>query len=598
MPSQLAVDLSRSRVRAVEFDGTSKTPKVKAFVAADVAAPAPPAEGEGAPDAQANWSYATGLAALAEQRRLPRDPSGVALASSDCTFRDLELPFTTSDQIDKVIKFEAESHLQLVEIDSVVVSYQPLDADGRGGSRLIAVACAKERIRAVLHDLNTIGIDPQTADLHLTALYTTLCFPGYLQPTPIAPVDAPPSERPIVETVMVLECDADVTHLLVARGDTLVAARAIRLGTAPPRVVVPVVATAPGGEAATAEAAAGDDSLVVVDDLSGDGGHGHGKKGGGDYFARLRREVQRTLFKLGPSAEAPSRVFVCGSAVLEREFASRLEREIGMPVEVLKPFERVGHELDGETLEKANAEGLAALGVALRMLGYAGGSRVELRQEEVRYARRFDQVKSALSTMAMVALVCVAAFWIDRMKRSDAKDRERTNAAMAALGEFQQHTESDALMRLVKGDHDAALTAVGQAKAELTKRRAELKTDLGRGGTIPTLPSGLDYLNAVVEAIDNRLSVIGRIEILSIDLDVMRGDEKNPKPLIKLKLYLTGPTEVDALMRALRESPAVATVDDPTTSTTKEGRFEVSNLDINLKPNWDARKSAKEEKAP
>src|SRR5262249_14251597 len=155
--------------------------------------------------------------ALFAERRLARDPAAVALTSLDCTFRDLELPFAEPDQIDKVIKFEAESHLQLVDIDSVVVSYQMLDADGRGGSRLLAMAFPKETLRRVLRDLNPVGVDPHFAELHLTALYTALKTTGYLAPAPVPPVDAPPELQPAAETVLVLECDSDATHLLIAR---------------------------------------------------------------------------------------------------------------------------------------------------------------------------------------------------------------------------------------------------------------------------------------------------------------------------------------------------------------------------------------------
>src|SRR5262245_48892538 len=148
MPIQLAVDLSRVRVRAVEIDGSAKSPRVKSFTAADVPPPAPPAEGA----EPARHGYAEALGALTSARRLAKDPAGVAIASLDCTFREIDLPFTTADQIDRVVKFEAESHLQLVDIDSVVVSYQILDSDGRGGSRLMIAACPKESIKATLAD--------------------------------------------------------------------------------------------------------------------------------------------------------------------------------------------------------------------------------------------------------------------------------------------------------------------------------------------------------------------------------------------------------------------------------------------------------------
>jgi Tfp pilus assembly PilM family ATPase len=554
MPSQLAVDLSKSRVRAVEIDGTPKSPRVRGFAAADVPAapaPPPPAEGEPAAEEQAArpFSYADALRALAAKKRLVKEPSAVALASLDCTFRDLELPFTTPDQLDKVIKFEAESHLQLVEIDSVVVSYQILDADGRGGSRLLATAASKELLRNVLRDLGTIGVDPQFADLHLTALYTALRATGFLVEPPPPPADAPPSEVDRGETTLVLECDPDLTHLLVARGTTLIAARAIRLG-------------APRGE-------------------------------GGDYLARLKREVQRTLFRLGPAGEAIERTLLLGSATRDAAFVEGVKRTLGEGVEVAKPFDQIQHDLEGEALEEANAEGTAALGVALRLLGVAGGSRVDFRQEEVRYARRFDQVKSALSSLAIAALVCMVLLCIERAKRHRVTERELFAATNAVLNEHADYAETRELGDRVNRREITPLKAVQQAQADLDQRFKELSTELGRSVTIPRLASGLDYLNAVIQAVQKDKEKIGRIEVTSIDLDVARDDGKRPQ--LRLKMLLNGPPEVDALVAALKGSPAVKTVPIPSTAVSKDGRLEVTGLDLDLVPNFEPKLAAKED---
>jgi Tfp pilus assembly PilM family ATPase len=587
MPSQAAVDLSRTRVRAVEIDGTAKSPKVRGFVAADVPPTEPAPEGE----PQHGPRYGEALREMANQRRLPRDPSAVALASVDCTFRDLDLPFTTRDQIDKVVKFEAESHLQLVEIDSVVVSYQLLEADGHGGSRLLTTACSKEVVRGVLRDLDGIGIDPHFADLHLTALFTALRATGYLVPPPDAPDGTPPGEAPKGDVVVVLECDADLTHLLVARGDTLIAARAVRLGVAPPKAAAP-----PAEETEKALPLADkdkdDETLVVVDDLAKEIGATTGGKraAASDYFSRIKREVQRTTFKLGPAAEHVTKVLLLGTATRDAGFVAHLESTLRTPVEVAKPFDRVECHLDPEALAAANAEGAAALGVGLRLLGDESGSRVDFRQEEVRYARRFDQVKVALSCAAIVALVCVALICIEQVKLYKTAEVSRLNAALAVVGEYSAYRpEGDALQKQLRTGASPVVVA-GQAVDELRKHRKGLEDDLGRSGTIPRLTSGLDYLNAVILSIDKAKEKIGRIEITSIDLNVGRNNGKNPQ--LKLKLLLNGPDKVDALLAALRSCPAVQQngVKNPTTNLYKDGRIEVTSLDVDLVPEYVARR--------
>ncbi len=592
MPIQLAVDLSRVRVRAVEIDGSAKSPRVKSFTAVDVPPPAPPAEGA----EPVRHGYAEGLAALAAARRLAKDPAGVAIASLDCTFREIDLPFTTPEQIDRVVKFEAESHLQLVDIDSVVVSYQLLDSDGRGGSRLLIAACLKETIKSTLDDLSTIGVDPQTADLHLTALYGALKATGFLVPPEPPPADAPPDARPMGETVIALECDADLTHLLVARGDTLVVARALRLGGEHAHAGQ----LGDGGKGEAGDKAHAhdhghehDETLVVVDDLGGE--EAKGKRGAGDWFARLRREISRTLLRLGPAAGEPTRVLLMGRATRDPAFAGHVQAALHLPVEVVAPYDRVAHDLDEAALAEANREGVAALGVALRMLGNGGGSQIEFRREEVRYARRFDQVKVALACCSIALLVAMALLCIERIRRVRALDAELFTAAGAVLAEYSTHAESQELYDKVNLRKVTPLAAVEQARSHLERISNDLREQLGRSTSIPRLPSGLDYLNSVITAIDGQLEKIGRLQLTTIDLDV--GKEK---PTLKLSGIVMTSESVDVLVRAIRSSPAVSNVQEPPVSGTKDQRLQFSNLEIELVKGFDPRagKEPAEEPAP
>jgi Tfp pilus assembly PilM family ATPase len=597
MASQLALDFCRYRLRAVEIDGHAKGAKVKAFVAVDVAAPAAPAEGQPAP----HWRWADAAKELVAKKRLVREPSAIAVASIDCTFRDLELPFTGSGEIDKVIKFEAESQLQQVDIDSVVVTYQLLDSDGRGGSRLLAAACAKDQLKRVFADLVPVNVDPHFADLHLSALYTALRFTGYFAPPPAPPADAPPDTVPEPETVLAIECDYDATHVLVARGEQLVGARAIRLGLAGKSIptgegeagaAVEAAPPSPPGEAAGVHAEHHehheDEDFVVVDDVGDEAPPlGPGRRIPADYFDRLAREVQRTLFKLGPVSDQLKRVLLLGPVAPSEAFRAHLEHKLRMPVEMAKPFDRVTHVLDDEALAHANAEGTAALGVALRLAGYEDGSRVEFRQEEVRYARRFDQVKVALSCLAIASFVLVALAFIERLKQQRVKTEELRSAVISILGEYEDHAENQSLRERVNKGAISLADAATQAKTDLDKRFNDLSSELGRSGTIPRLPSGLDYLNAVVSSLDKNLEKIGRLQLVSFDLDVSLG-----RTSLKLKGYVDASSSVDELLRALRACPAVKAAKDPTTTPAKDGHIEISNLEIELVENFDPRSAA------
>jgi len=328
-----------------------------------------------------------------------------------------------------------------------------------------------------------------------------------------------------------------------------------------------------------------EEDFVVVDDFGDEApALGPGRRIPADYFDRLAREVQRTLFKLGPVSDHVKRVLLLGPVAPSEAFRAHLEHKLRMPVEMAKPFDRVPHALDDEALAHANAEGTAALGVALRLAGYEDGSRVEFRQEEVRYARRFDQVKVALSCLAIASFVLVALAFIERLKQQRVKTDELRAAVVSILNEYEGHAETLSLRERVNKGAITLADAATQAKADLDLRFNTLSSELGRSGTIPRLPSGLDYLNSVVSSLDKNLEKIGRLELLSIDLDVSLG-----RTSLKLKGYVDSSSSVDALLSALRSCPAVKAAKDPTTTGAKNGGLEISNLEIELVENFDPR---------
>src|SRR5262249_29707984 len=148
--------------------------------------------------------------------------------------------------------------------------------------------------------------------------------------------------------------------------------------------------------------------------------------------------------------------------------------------------------------------------------------RVDFRQEQVRYARRFDQVKVALSCLAIAAFVLVALACIERGKQMNVKTESLRQGIYAILNDYEQEAENENLRDRVNKGQLTYVQAADTARRELTERRRKLGIELGRSKEIPRLASGLDYLNAVVIFIDKQRAKIGRIEITMVDLDVSR----------------------------------------------------------------------------
>ena len=563
MPSQLSIDLTRTSVCAVEIDGTAKKPVVKSFGLVHVDELAKDEEDQ-------ERALMRALQGHLKAHGATRDPAGAAFDSKDCTVREMELPFSADDQIQKVLKFEAESHLHLVDIDDVVVTYQKLTAD-RGGSRLLVMAYEKALILERFALLEQVGVDPQFVDVHLTALFTALIRTGYLVAEEIDEVPLPGAEPE--EAVVVLECDRDLTHILAVRGETLLGARAFRLSTG-------------GGSASHDESALDDDededddTLIVVD-FSEDEELPPAVVPQAGYLARLRREVQRTLLPLGLSDEV-RRLIVTGSLTRDQGFLEALSGHLGMEVEVARVFDQVEHSLDDQQLEVANASGTAALGVAFRLLDPTL-SDVDLRREECQYAKRFDQVKVALACMTIMLLILIALPTIERYKAYLLKQHDLREAAYAALREHEVRSSGD-LRESLNAGVITAKKVVQTVRDQIRKQQNSLASELGRTGAMEPVPSGLDYLNEIISVIDASLPQVGRLELNLLDLDLTKDT-----PILKIKGLMERQSSWDQLKTALLRCRVVESVGNPRLEPAKDGRTELNNLDVKLRRNVEFR---------
>ncbi len=572
MPSQLALDFNRVRIRAVEIDGTLKAPRVTAFAAADIRA-----HGDEDPEDIATRA----LAEMIKSQKLTRDPAACALDSYSCTFRELDLPFSQDDQIVKVLKFEAENHLPLVDIDDVVVDYQPI-GQPREGSHLLVMAYEKAAARTKFGIMDRSGVDPFFADLHLNALYGALRQLGVFAQTELESdeEEADDSPEPSLPT-LVIECDHDVTHLLVVDGDRLLGARAIRLGARTLGAEEPIPEPANLNPDGDGEADEDDDELVILDMEEDDDtelvGEGSAPRilATKDFFARLNREVQRTLFPLGLSDERP-RVLMLGPALQEEAFQQRIQVELGREVEVLRPFDLVEHDLDPDIADQANAEGAAALGVALRLLG-SEASRVDFRQEDLRFAKRFDQLKVPLSFLAVAAFLVAFLFFLVNMKEYLILKQELDDAAYVAVTTYQEYGSDEKILNDYRNRSRPPRRLVDDIRKELKDTRDDLASSLGREGSIPRVPSGLNILHELILAIDSHLGQLGRLELNNIELDLNKD-----QPVFKLKGKVLDPGKIDILMRALRENEYVAEVESSKVTGGKDGRVEFQSLQANL----------------
>jgi len=86
-----------------------------------------------------------------------REPVAMSWDSALTVFREMDLPFTSQEQIRKVIKYEAESHLLNCDIDDVVVCFYKLREE-REKSHVMVMAARKDLLLNRFEVLSRAGV--------------------------------------------------------------------------------------------------------------------------------------------------------------------------------------------------------------------------------------------------------------------------------------------------------------------------------------------------------------------------------------------------------------------------------------------------------
>lgn len=556
MASYVGLDLSSSQARILEADGSAKKLKVKKFKVVEVS---PPTE---APvpaflDKEAGEQVERGF----KEAKIARDSIAMSWDSALTVFREMDLPFSGRDQVAKVIKYEAESHLLNCDIDEVVVSFYAL-SETKDKSHLMVMAAQKDQLLNRFEVLQRGGIDPLMVDLDVMASFNALDALGYTRDH---------------KTFLVLDCGRRTTNVLLIEDGRLLSGRAIRLGTdsfalrlahdleADPKqvagdaakllkderaddLVVPAAALAPKAETAkNSGELARDIGVQRVD----------------DFCSRLAREVKRTLVTAKTSAPIEV-VYATGPGSLLPGFAEGIATHLGIaaPMKPLALYERVDHALPDDVAELAETEMLTALGLAFKVAGH-DATNVDFRQEECRYARKFDQVKEPLIYFCCFLLFLVLLLNLYEMRlvaqrtpfffKESRSDIARIHAA--AVNEYKSALGKNAVFQ---GDSAApGVPSLQYMTRKMTESIDGLKAELGRGGAIPELMSAFTMWRDTFDAVSPRMTSIGKLLLDDVEITVRQA--RNPS--VKLNGFVPNASAYEDLKEALRSIKGVQSVE-------------------------------------
>lgn len=469
MPRCTGIQILEHGVRAVELRGSLKNPRVARWAEL----PLPDAEGNGPVLGR------TGRALL-QGSRMARDPSVLVLPAAILRVRSVVVPFQAPEQIRKVIRTVMEEHLHGLPVEDALVAFHKVrDLEG-ASSRVLTVAADRSDTGRSLADLQAHGVDPQSVDVDLGALYNFGRFAG-----------AFPAEG----TAVILDLEADRAGLVVVRDGALQGLRGFRMTLAPPQSPVePQGALAAG----MAEPAPPDDRAV-----------------------KLAREIRRSLLAEGLEA-VPTACWVTGALASDETFLAEVREKTGLSFEVLAPTGILG---------EAPPAVAVCVGAALKMFGH-DALHFDFRQGDLAFRRKFERVKAGLTVLSLLVFLVLTVAG-GHLYRLDLREKAKRKAlAQQAILLFNQSLRQEQL--------PSGLT-VNDAMAKVQERlvaKMEELTGKGMDKDIPQIPSALARWRDLAARIRSEKGKIEYLTVNEIQLGptwlALKGEADSPEALDSL----------------------------------------------------------------
>ncbi len=566
MASVVGLDIGAHRVRLVEAEGGAKGLRILRLGERELGTLPEGGDREAA--------VAEAVRALLQEFGARGEDVVLSWPAEACILREISVPFREDDQIRKVAKFEFEHHVHSVAIEDVVVDYVRI-AETRDGARLLGLAAPKEPLRARLRALDGVRVDPLAVDVDVTALFGAAHATGVLAQHPsciLVDVGARSTKVILVvdgslRTARALRGGTDaLTHLLEddLGVDAATAASRSLEGGARSDDLMAVPAARPS-DLAPAERSAASLEVAVVEDRRT------------DFLDRLCREVTRTLATAAPGLTF-SAVLVTGRGSLLPGVRERLGHRLDLPVYPLDILAGVQHPVPPETVDEANATYAVALGAAARGLR-ASPLQIDLRREDLAFARRFDQVKGAVA-VALALLLVAVGFHLWGATQGKTHWELQFGTALAELRKSRDDVEKrferelsrerqDLLKRMPARTEDV-LQEVNESRRRATYMESALRNELGLSTEVPPIISSLEVMRKVHAAISGVREKIEYCLVLS---------EQYTQKEAKITLLLSDRTHADVIKAALDaltkgENAIFTSVDYGNISARKDNRWD------------------------
>lgn len=450
----------------------------------------------------------------------PKQAASYAVPAEACILREISIPMDDEEQIAKVVKFEFEPHLHQGAIEDVVLDFLRT-GPARTGSRLLCIAAQKTMLRDRLATLGACGVDPIHLDVDVASLFNVAKQSGALDEHP---------------NCLVIDIGARTTKALAIRGGELRVARSIRLGSKGAEARLEGQFQGDRGAAKRAlESAAGVESLAAP--VSPDGpstmeivSSVHEVEAAvaravqDDFLSRVLRETQRSMPTTGQD-QPLTRVYLTGGGATHARARERIAAHFGVEVADLPVLAKLEHRMPPGEAEKVTVSGAVAIGTALKVVGIDAAS-IDLRQEEFRFARTFDRVKTALAVASTLLFFGVFLLFLTTYLQWDAARKE----AAILQKSWETELEEDVFAAYQKavpeprsrpGTSREPAAYFRDSRKYVKDIRNHLKNELGLATEVPPIRSCLETMLAVSKAL---AEVRPKIEYLLVKEEKYRQD--------------------------------------------------------------------------
>lgn len=562
MAKAVGLDIGTRSVKVAELEGSGKKVRVSQIFVRDV-----PAREDGGIDESA---ISDTIRAIFKEGKLPRETVAAALSTRDTILREILVPFKTDDQIRKVVKFEAEGHIEQCSLDELVVEHVKV-GEVEGKSRVIVVAARKEALGRLLSVSENAGVDPLVVDIDALSLFNAVSLsPAAEKYGAYAAVDLGSTST---NMIVVVKGSLRVVRSLRLGDDSL--ANAISRDLEIPRLEAEkkkVLLLAGPGAAPDLVAPIG---LAADDEDKPEIEKSHQELEGdliaqkrSEFVEKVSRELARTL--AGSKFEVPvEAVFLTGGGSAMPGLADALRARLSIEVLPFNPLDVFPNAIPAAERAAIGLRTTTAIGLASKLLGHEP-VKTDFRQEEYRYQKRFDQVKVVLACCVslMVILFSITCFHFWRKQRIYA-------------GTYDQ------IVRWAKAKYDQAdpgarpistsrFNLIGAMTNRLATENRDLLKKVGSGGDFPPIRSVLQTFVELFRTFQSAGKELDGLILRQIDVRqtgesvtvTLKGDVPSTQMIDDLK---------KAVQKAYPEVDAGSVNSDPET-----GRFAFDGFSIKI----------------